>query len=377
MAFLRALHRWLGLLLAAIVFVVATSGGLLLLRDPYYRAVYPRLRAPISADQAGARAAILTEIESRWQTEGVRLVKFPRSGINAFQVWLGDESEAFVEPHGGGLIDRWHWWERLPAFLFELHAHLLVERSGTVINGVTALFVVFMALTGTVLWWPGRHGAFRLRGAILRHTTPGDLLRSHAAVGALALVPVVLFAATGAAIVFYEPVADVMSGLLDARPPAEPEARVTPRETPPRPWAAILAALDGTFPDGETVFFYPGTPTNARLMFRKRLAGEWHPNGRSVVLIDPYTGRVIQAIDARAQGGGTRLMHGIYPVHAAKVGGLALTALAAFTAVALTWLATGGAWAYLGRRAVVMRRSRVEVTGRSRSPSRRGVEPEA
>lgn len=369
MAFLRALHRWLGLLLAAIVFAVATSGGLLLLRDPYYRAVYPRLRTPATADAAALRATILAEIESRWREDGVRLVKFPRSGINAFQVWLGDGSEAFVDPQNGAVLDRWHWSERLPAFLFELHAHLLVEPSGTVINGVTALCVVFMALTGIVLWWPARRGAFRLRGAVPRHAAPGELLRSHAAVGALALVPIVLFAATGAAIVFYERTAQVMSRLLDTRPPQEPDARVTPRQVPTRSWDAILAALDHTFPDGETVFYYPGTPTNARLMFRKRLAGEWHPNGRSYVLIDPYTSRVIQAIDARAQGAGTRVMHAIYPVHAAMVGGPALTCLAALTAMALTWLATGGAWAYLGRRAVVLRRSRVEVSGRSRSPS--------
>jgi uncharacterized iron-regulated membrane protein len=224
-------------------------------------------------------------------------------------VWLADGSEAFVHPRTAAVIDRWHPSERLPALLFELHAHLLADRGGTVVNGVAALLVVFMALTGLLLWWPARRGTFRLRRLLPRRTTPGELLRSHAAVGAVAALPVLVFAATGALIVFYDPAAALMSAVLDRKPSLEPSARVVPRHTAHRGWPEILAALDRTFPEGRTVFFYPGGGENARLMFRKQLPGEWHPNGRSYVLVDPYTAQVVQAIDARAQGPGTRLMH--------------------------------------------------------------------
>lgn len=366
MVFLPVLHRWLGLALAVIIVVVAASGGLLLLRDPYYRAVYPALRDPIRSTQVARRAAILTAIEWRWRTEGVRLVKFPRPDVNAFQVWLGDGTEAFVDPENGTTIDRWHWSERLPAFLFELHAHLLAERTGTVINGFAALCLVFMGVTGILLWWPARRGAFRIRRAIPRRATSSQLLRSHAAVGAIAVVPVLVFAATGAGLVFYEPAAHAMSALFDAHRPQEPDARVTPKGVPARPWTEILDVLDRTFPDGEAVFYYPGTLDNARLMFRKRLSGEWHPNGRSYVVIDPYTADLVQAIDARAQGGGTRFMHALYPIHSAKVGGAAMLAIAAVAPVALTWLATSGIWAYVARRAVVIRQRHTAAQEASR-----------
>jgi uncharacterized iron-regulated membrane protein len=349
MTLLRILHRWTGLLLAIVVLAVASTGGLLLLREPYYRAAYPALGTPITAAQAAARADILTGIEARWPAGSVQLVKFPRPGVNAYQVWLRDGTEAFVHPATGTVIDQWHWSERVPAFLFELHAHLLAEPTGSVINGIAALFLVFMALTGVVLWWPARRGAFRLRGAIPTRTSPAALLRSHAAAGALSALPIVVFAGTGAALVFYEPTAQVMTGLFDGRPPQEPDAHVEPRDAPARPWTELLAALDATFPEGQAVFYYPGSRDNARLMFRKRLPGEWHPNGRSYVVIDPYVGRTVQSIDARAQGAGTRFMHALYPVHAAKVGGVSMVGLAAFAALGLTWLACGGAWAYGGR----------------------------
>ena len=357
MTLLRRLHRWLGLALAVIVFAVAASGGLLLLRDPYFRLVYPSTAAPMTAAQAAARAGILTEIESRWRHEGVQLVKFPQPGINAYLVWLRDGTQAFVDPNSGAVIDHWSWYERPAALLFELHAHLFAERPGTVVNGIAALFVVFMALTGVVLWWPARRAAFRLRGALPRRTTSADLLRSHAAVGALGAVPILVFVATGAVMAFYQPTARVMSRLFDGRAPVEADARVAPQAQATLPWSSLLPVLDRTFADGNTVYYYPGTTDNARLMFRKRLPGEWHPNGRSYVVIEPYTGAVVQAIDARAQGAGTRFMNTIYPVHAATVGGLAVDGAAALAALALAWLAGGGVWSYVARRAA-RRRSR-------------------
>jgi uncharacterized iron-regulated membrane protein len=72
-AVLRSIHRWLGLVLAVVVLAVAASGGLLLLRDPYYRAAYPVVQARITAGQIAARSDVLTSIESRWRAEGVQL----------------------------------------------------------------------------------------------------------------------------------------------------------------------------------------------------------------------------------------------------------------------------------------------------------------
>ncbi|MGH8638241.1 MAG: PepSY-associated TM helix domain-containing protein, partial [Burkholderiales bacterium] len=346
--------------LALVVFAVAANGGLLLLRDPYFRFAYPRLARPITPQQIGKRAEILAGIETRWRTPGVEIVKFPQPGVNAFLVRLADDTQAFVDPVTGDVIDHWHWSERLPAFLFELHAHLFADRPGTIVNGMAALFVIFMTLTGVLLWWPGRRSAFRLAGAIPRRTAPVDLLRSHAAAGLLGAIPIVVFVATGGVMAFYQQTGRVMSRLFDSRAPMEANGRVAPREQNVLPWSALLPALDRTFADGHTVYYYPGTAQNARRMFRKRLPGEWHPNGRSYITIDPYTADVVQAIDARAQGAGTRFMNTIYPVHAATVGGAAMDIVGGFAALVLAWLAAGGAWSFFGRRAV-RRRQRNDV----------------
>lgn len=348
---LRIIHRWVGLVLALIVAAVAVSGGLLLLREPYERAIYPALARPLTTNLA-REAGVVASIENRFhQDGGVRTVKFPREGMNAFHVYLADESEAFVDPVSGALIARWTWRDSLPAFIFELHVHLLGGEGGKTLNGIAALFVVFLALTGIILWWPRKSSAFRLRRALPKNATPGELLRSHAATGAIAAIPVLVFAATGAAIVFYAPVNAALSKVFDHRTPMTPNAVVAPApagETATmRPWAERLANVRATFPEGELVMYSPGRGKNVAQSFRLRNPGEWHPNGRSYVLQNPYDGSIAQAIDARQQGPGTRIAHAIYPVHAATVGGLPYLLFTIVAAVGLAWLAIGGAAAWI------------------------------
>lgn len=161
---------------------------------------------------------------------------------------------------------------------------------------------------------------------------------------------------------FYEPAWSVATALLDAQPPEEPSAVVASSAAPRRPWPEILEKVRGALPEAAPTMYYPGSAENAVMTFRKSLPGEWHPNGRSYVLVDPYRAQVVQAIDARAQGAGTRLMHALYPVHAAMVGGAALIAVALLASVGLTYLAVGGSAAFVARRA----RAR---GGRALSPS--------
>lgn len=351
---LRIIHRWVGLVLALIVAAVAVSGGLLLLRGPYERAIYPALAKPLTTNPT-REAEVVASIEERFRKDGgVRTLKFPREGANAFHVYLDDESEAFIDSTSGDLIARWTWRDSLPAFLFELHAHLLAENAGKTLNGIAALFMLFLTLTGIILWWPRKSSAFRLRRAMPRNATAGELLRSHAASGAIAAIPVLVFAATGAAIVFYTPVNVALSAVFDHRTPMKPDAVVAPRNAAGagqadgmRPWAERLARVRATFPEGDLVMYSPGRGKNVAQSFRLRLPGEWHPNGRSYVLLNPYDGTIAQSIDARQQGLGTRIAHAIYPVHAATIGGLPYLLFTIVAAVGLAWLAIGGAAAWI------------------------------
>jgi uncharacterized iron-regulated membrane protein len=159
--------------------------------------------------------------------------------------------------------------------------------------------------------------------------------------------------------VFYAPVNAALSAMFDQRTPMAPNAVVKPESgVDVRPWAERLARVRATFPEGDLVMYSPGRGKNAAQSFRLRLPGEWHPNGRSYVLVDPYSGAVVQSIDARRQGLGTRIAHAIYPVHAATIGGLPYLLFTILAAVGLAWLAIGGAAAWIQKYRATRRATR-------------------
>ena len=346
---LRIVHRWIGIVLAIPILLVCISGGLLLGRDAYYRWRWPEVNAAAGHAGIESHAAALSAIDARFGGVGVRTVKFPRQGINAFHVYLADGSEAFVHPETGDVIGRWRPADDPGAFLFDLHANLLIAGSGRTLNGYLALVLVFLGVTGLALWLPRRATTFRLRHALPRGTGGAEMLKAHAATGAWVGLPLLVFAATGAGLVFYEPIGRVVGSVFDRQPSTAPSATVARREAAHASWSDILAAAQSAFPETGPSMCYPGTGKNAVITFRMRLHGETHPNGRSYVLVDPYTAQVVQTIDARRQGSGTRAMYALYPIHAAKLGGPVWVTVAAVTGIASAWLALSGAWAYGAR----------------------------
>ena len=360
---LRLIHRWIGLFVALPIVLVSISGGLLVFRDPYYRARWPVVVRPSTAAEHQRQPAIIEAIESRFGDD-LRILKFPRVGVNAFHAYLTHEREALVDPWSGEVIATWHWTGDPAAFLFQLHAHLLMGASGELLNGYLAVVLLFISASGLVLWYPRRR-AFRLRHAVPGGLSNAALLKSHAAGGIFLLVPTALFAATGAGLVFYEQVGSAAERLLNAKDAELPTASVAPRTDAARAdWKRLLVAARTALPESGPTMCYVGRGGDVVFTCRKRLPGEWHPNGRSYVLIDPYTAEVLQTIDAREQGAGTRVMHALYPLHAAKIGGRWLSGLAAITGLGLAWIAIGGTWTYLTRPGpgAARRRERLQTT---------------
>jgi uncharacterized iron-regulated membrane protein len=130
------------------------------------------------------------------------------------------------------------------AWLLDLHVNLLSGKTGRAINGVGAVFVLALCLTGAVLWWPGIR-AWR-RGLMIHHPSNWKLFnwQLHNVVGLWALPVVLMFGAVGVYAGFPEPFQLLINRIapLEVYKPL-PEAALTPKvpvvpvstTTPPRP----------------------------------------------------------------------------------------------------------------------------------------------
>jgi uncharacterized iron-regulated membrane protein len=342
----RRIHRWLGTAIAAWLAAVALSGMLLLFEDEYYGWRYPTLPGP-SAPACAADGGTLARIAGR-AAGTISTIGMPTSSLCAYRVWRAEGGQALHHPADGSPVATWHGLDSLPGFLFELHAHLLLGDAGHQLVGALALAALLNLLLGFVLWWR-RRAIFRLRDAVPRRARRPSFLRAHAAQGTVLGLAFIVSLVSGAALVFDGPAQTLLNRALGTNSVARPAPDLAAASHAPVNWAAVLAASQRAFPDGELRFAMPPAEPGRPVTLRVRNRGELHPNGRSYLVVEPSSGAVLERIDATGTGAGPAVFNALYPIHAGKTGWPGYRALLVVVSASFLYVALSGAWLYLAR----------------------------
>jgi uncharacterized iron-regulated membrane protein len=196
---------------------------------------------------------------------------------------------------------------------------------------------------------------FRLR-LLPERLTPPAVARHHRDLGALAAPFLFLSCLTGAMMTI-EPLSRVLLSAFS--PPSVMKVAAAPPTveggplSPAADWRAMAQAALAEFPGSELRIVSLPRAEGDLISMRLRQPAEWHPNGRSMVWLDPATGAVVGSRDALALPTGLQVSHGVYPLHAGMVGGplyrLAIT-LTGLTLATLGGLATWSFWFRRGGR---------------------------
>lgn len=343
MSFLRTLHAWAGAILALLLIVLGLSGSLLVLREPWVKLTVPEARTA-AADSPQALGAAVQAIDAQAPGQ-VRNVVFGGDHLGVHRVYFRDKDQGYAAADGR-LLKRFAPTQTVDGWIFELHHFLLAGETGMKVGGAAALAGAMLVLTGVVVWLP----AWRSFGARVWPKTlskRADLVGSHRNLGMITAVPVFILCLTGGGIIFNETTQKLMTaaapGPAAPKPPKAGEGEVN--------WIRALSAARARFPDATlrmaAMPAKPGAPASIRM----KQPGEWHPNGRTVVWIDPADERVLGVVDAMKLGGGVRAYNALYPLHAAKVGGLAYEAVVFLGGLALAGLGGFGLWSFLLKQA--------------------------
>lgn len=344
MRLLRSVHAWAGLALAVLIVTVAASGVLLVFEADYLRGAFPAARQAPPADPVSLGRVI--EAVQREFGSDARSVVFGTTEMGLHQVYLRDGGGAYLDA-AGAVLDRWSARGRPELWLFDLHENLLGGSPGHVLAGALGLAAALFAITGLVLWVQGSHV---LSGRLWpRSTRRAGMLAQHRELGAIAALPVLLFAMSGAAMVFDGATRSLLETLLPGDSvPAEPPAQAA-AVMASTAWFDRMARAQARFP-AATLRIVSFPDRDDRIVVRLRQPDEWHPNGRTRVELSATTGAVLTAIDATQQPRAARVQAALYPLHAAKIGGRAYDALAVYTGLALVSLAVVGAASFALRR---------------------------
>lgn len=158
-------HLWVGVAAALYVLVVSVTGAALVFRIHLQRAAHPEL---LTARNDGPQADVATVLESvrnaypRGRLAGVDAPTTVRPTHLAYVTEGGRFRTVLIDPVTAAVLGELPEHSAVRT-LQDLHFDLLAGRTGRLVNGIGALCLLLLCLTGPFIWWPGRASGRRAR----------------------------------------------------------------------------------------------------------------------------------------------------------------------------------------------------------------------
>jgi uncharacterized iron-regulated membrane protein len=317
-------HLWLGMIAGLYLVVVSVTGAALVFRIEMQRVTFPHLFQASSGTPADF-AAVLASVQRAYPAYRVSGIDAPTvarpttlayvSRGREFRTVLIDPVDAHVL---GELPDR-----SFVRTLQDLHFDLLAGRTGRTVNGIGALCLLGMCVTGLVIWWPGIGTWRRACTVDFRRGWKRINFDLHSATGFWTAACLAMWAVTGVNFAFGPQVRSVVNRLSPLTIVRAPSSNVAMRGQQLQPeWPALInkaqQRMPGRFPARVVL---PSTDEAAfQVLFAKTSPTTLLPNALEPVYLDRYTGEILQA-PPRQQTSGDTVMAWMTPLHVGNFSG--------------------------------------------------------
>ena len=341
MRLISAIHRWAGGLIGLMLALIAVTGTVLLWEGEW-------VSLPGSGDPVVENVAAIGAVTEKAASAGnLQRITFASDETALHLLVYGDGSGAYVR-QDGTVVDRFaSQWERPELWLFDLHHHLFSGVVGETIAGSAGIAGLLFVLTGIVLWLRGRG---RFTPTLLpKRFTPGAIVKHHRDVGILAAPLLLLTMTTGVLIVFPKATDAILSPLgAGASPVRHVEDS---NEVSGLPLTSALERSKRLFPDAALRRISLPISEGAPVIVRMKQPFEWTPNGRTQLSFDAATGRLLSVSDPANAPPAAGVIEKFYPLHTAKVGGIAMKLLMSLSGLSLAMLGSFAVYAFWLRKA--------------------------
>ena len=301
---LLVIHRWMGLLSCAVLLVLSVTGCLLVFQRTLNRAVNPAMSYVTPGPARLPVETLLQRAVAAYPGERVTLVLMPARDTFALEAVLGNGLSVFVDPYTGTVLGTRDSATGLMGRVLRLHTSLLSGETGGLIVGTATGLALLLAVSGLVLWWPGR--VYRVGRSRAGRRTPFNL---HHAIGFWSSALIFVIALTGLSMSL-EVSVNPFVRRLNAFPAFDPAPlRSTPAGRTRVSVDQLLQTANETLPGAFAALInLPASPT-AACFVRLKFPGDRSPSGRSRVFFDQFSGRVLGVDDARAAPLGTKILN--------------------------------------------------------------------
>lgn len=226
------MHLWSGIILGLYILMISVTGSVLVYWNELQRAA---TRPPIISKEPGPRLSddqLSGAAASLYSGYRVVRVSRPRNPDQAVDVWLrrGDQmKKRMFDPRSGrDLGDVVPTGILLLSKLIDLHDNLFGGMTGRKVNGLGAVALLVLAISGIVIWWPGiktwRRSLFLQRGLGWK----GLIWHLHSMIGFWSLGFALVFGLSGIYLSIPESIQD-LADRIEPPTPANAGTRIVDR----------------------------------------------------------------------------------------------------------------------------------------------------
>lgn len=353
---LLKLHRWVGLAFAALLLVQGLTGTLLVFRAEIDGIIHPALVVtPGEALPVQTLVDTLREASPEATLQRIRFSEDPtRAAIFVMRAndapWM-----VAVDPYSGRIVRAGSYAAWPTEWLFHLHDTLLAGKTGEIIVTIEGVALIFLAVFGIIIWWPGRR---RLKSGFRILTGQGadrTVRTAHRAIGAAIGIVLVMSGVTGALLIHRA----ALQPYLPVVP--RPKFEVALSQAPLRPVDTLIAdarARHGPLPLREVRFSGDAGQVVA-LYFQDETSRR--PNATRQYFYNAYEGIELGRYEPAALPPMNTAYDWLFTIHTGKAGGLVGRLVVLAAGLSLVFFAGSGAWLWFSaRRQQRARRAKAE-----------------
>jgi len=350
-------HLWAGLSAGLLIALVGISGSALVFRADIERFETRQWQTvPVSSENRLPLDILIAQAITATPSKVLARVLLPSQAEGALQVIVqkprarslkdSQLEVVFVDPYRGSILGVRDYRSGPIGALQDFHFAFLAGDLGLKINGVVALILLALALTGPFLWWPGvKHwrSGFKVR-ALPARLKWRDL---HALSGVIGAVVLIIISLTGVYYAYRSTAAAVVTlasgnaalALPTVVKPSRTELTLAQPVGLEQLWVAARRAL----PLAELDELRPPRGASSPVSISFRDAGDF-VFGRNRLYVNPYDATVLRIDRFAEQGFAARLLGNMGPWHFGIFGGRLTQWLWFFAGLLPIFLFGSGFW---------------------------------
>ncbi len=333
-------HGLIGIVIGLLIIVISLTGSAIVFQTELDTWLNQSLFHVIPQAQKVSIDTILDSVQTAYPKLPLAFIQVPKTPDTSYiinqQLPHEQRWQTFVDPYTGRILGSRIWERSTIGFMYAVHHNLLTGTTGQIIVGIAGLGLLFIAISGMMLWTGWRKLA---TGFKIRWNAPAALLNYdlHNVGGILASVLLVISAATGVAIVG-----------LHLLPLLTPMAEI--KALPTQPIIALsqlLKTANAAMPEGKITLIQFSEEEPELLTIHKKLPTQ--DTGRfdfSTIVLNRYSGELIATTKVEKAEGIFKFMVTIADLHFGTFGqlptrilylGLGLTPIILFLTGLINW----------------------------------------